>query len=67
MHKSQIVGAVLLVIGLILLYALRGPFFEILLLLLEFLAIAVALILIVVGIALLVGGRWVRRRFWTRT
>jgi hypothetical protein len=57
----------LLVIGLVMLYLLRGPIVSILLFVLEFLAIVVALILVIVGIALLVGGHWVRRRFWVRT
>lgn len=52
--------------GVVLLYLLRGPLVSLILLVLEFLAVLVALILVVVGIALLVGGGRVRRRFWMR-
>jgi len=67
MNRIQVVGAILLVVGLIMLYLLRGPLVALVLFVLEFLVIVVALILVIVGIAMLVGGRWVRRRFWMRT
>jgi len=54
------------IVGIVLLYLLRGPLVSLILLVLEFLAVLVALILVVVGIALLVGGGRVRRRFWMR-
>jgi hypothetical protein len=67
MRSLQAAGALLLIVGLIMLYLLRGPLVSLVLLVLEFLAIFVALILVVVGIALLLGGHWVQRRFWVRT
>jgi len=67
MRRIQVVGAVLLVVGLIMLYLLRGPLVALVLLVLEFLAIVVALVLVVVGIAMLLGSYWIRRRFWMRT
>jgi len=48
------------------LYLLRGPLISLILLAFEFLAIVIAVIFVLVGIALLVGGRWFRRRFQTR-
>lgn len=51
-------------VGVIVLYLLRGPLISLMLLALEFLAIVIALVLMIVGVALLVGGRLVRRRFW---
>ena len=66
MRNLQAVGAVMTIVGVVLLYLLRGPLVSLILLVLEFLAVLVALILVVVGIALLVGGGRVRRRFWMR-
>ena len=66
MRNLQAVGAVMTIGGVVLLYLLRGPLVSLILLVLEFLAVLVALILVVVGIALLVGGGRVRRRFWMR-
>jgi uncharacterized membrane protein len=66
MRNSQLVGAVLIIVGVLMLYLLRGPLASLILLVLEFLAIVIAVILVLVGIALLVGGSWARRRFQTR-
>jgi len=63
----QVVGAVMIVVGVVMLYLLRGPLISLILAVLEFLAIVVALILVIAGAAMLVGGRLVRRRFWMRT
>lgn len=57
----------MITVGVITLFLLRGPLIALILLVLEFLAIVVALVLIAVGIALLVGGSRVRRGFWMRT
>lgn len=67
MRRIQVVGAVLLVVGLLMLYFLRRPLVALVLLVLEFLAIVVALVFVIVGIAMLLGSHWVRRRFWMRT
>ena len=67
MRSIQVVGALLIVVGVVMLYLLRGPLISLILLVLEFLAIVIALVLVVVGVAMLVGGRYVRRRFWMRT
>lgn len=67
MRGLQVFGVLLIAVGLIMLYLLRGPLISLILAVLEFLAIVVALILVVVGFAMLVGGRFVRRRFWMRT
>ena len=64
MRSLQPAGALLIIVGVIMLYLLRGPLISLILLVLEFLAILVALIIVVVGVALLAGGGWMRRRFW---
>ena len=56
----------MIIVGVVLLYLLRGPLVSLILLILEFLAVLVALVLVLVGVALLVGGSRVRRRFWMR-
>jgi len=56
-------GAVLVIVGAVMLYLLRGPLVSLVLLVLEFLTILVAIVLLVVGLVLLVGGR-PGRRFW---
>jgi uncharacterized protein YjeT (DUF2065 family) len=57
MSNLQPVGALLIIVGAVMLYLLRGPLISLILLVFEFLAIVIALVLVVVGIALLVGGR----------
>ncbi len=65
MHWSQPVGVLLTIIGLALLYILRGPLFHFIVILLEILGIVIGFLLILGGIALFfVGSRWVRRRPW---
>lgn len=58
----QIAGAVLLVLGLLVLFLLRGPLYDFIVVVLQLIGIFIGIILVVVGIALLVGGRWMRRR-----
>jgi len=65
-RNLQAAGAVMIIVGVVLLYLLRGPLVSLILLILEFLAVLVALVLVLVGVALLVGGSRVRRRFWMR-
>lgn len=56
---------VLLLVGLLLLYLLRGLVWHILVLLVQVIGIVVAIVLIIVGLGLLFGGRW-RRGVWRR-
>jgi hypothetical protein len=56
----------MIIVGVVVLYLLRGPLISLILLALEFLAIIVAVVLVLVGLALLVFGNRVRRRFWMR-
>ncbi len=63
MRSIQLVGALLVIAGIVILFLLRGPLISLIFLLLEFVAIVIGIILVIVGIALLVGGRWVRRGF----
>lgn len=67
MRNLQPLGALFIIVGAIILYLLRGPLVSLILLVLEFVAIVVALVLIAVGIALLVGGSRIRRSFWMQT
>ena len=66
MRNLQIIGAALIIVGAVMLYLLRGPLVSLVVLAFEFLAIVVAVILVLAGVALLVGGHWFRRRFRTR-
>ena len=66
MRNLQAAGAVMIIVGVVLLYLLRGPLVSLILLILEFLAVLIALILVLVGVALLAGAGRFRRRFWMR-
>ncbi len=63
MRNFQLIGAVLVIAGVVILYALRGPLVSLILLVLELLAIFAAILMVLVGLALLVGGHWVGRGF----
>jgi hypothetical protein len=66
-RSIQILGAIFTVVGVVMLYLLRGPLISLILAVLEFFAIVIALVLVVVGVAMMVGGRLILRRFWMRT
>ncbi|HEV2390299.1 MAG TPA: hypothetical protein VGS04_06195 [Nitrososphaerales archaeon] len=57
MRQQQVLGLVLLVAGFLLLYFLRGVFVELILLVLGFLGVILAIILIVVGLAMVFATR----------
>ncbi len=63
MRNLQLIGAGLIIVGVVLLYLLRGPLVSIIFLLLELLVIFVAIVMVLLGVALVVGGRWIRRGF----
>jgi len=60
MQSQTVLGVVLVLVGLVLLYALRGVFFELILLVIGFLGVVLALILIFGGLAMIFwsGRRW---------
>lgn len=64
MRKYQVAGAALVVLGLLILFLLRDPLYTFIVVVIELLGIFIGIILVVVGIALLIGGRWVRRGAW---
>ncbi len=47
--------------GLLLLYLLRDPLYTLIIVLLKLVGIVAGILLVIVGIALLLSGRWVRR------
>lgn len=61
MQSQAVLGVVLVLVGLVLLYALRGVFFELVLLVIGFLGVVLALILILAGLAMVF---WSGRRPW---
>ena len=64
MHWSQIAGGALVVIGLLVLFLLRDPLWKFIVVIFELFFIFVAIVMVIVGIALIVGGRWMRRWRW---
>ncbi len=64
MHWSQVTGAVFILVGLFVLLLLRQPLVHLVVLVLQLIGIFIGFGLIVIGIALLVGGRWMRRGPW---
>ena len=64
MNNWQIVGIILTLAGVTVLALLSGFIVTIIVALLKLIAVVVGVLLIVAGVALLFGHRWVRRRFW---
>jgi len=63
-HRSQITGAVLILVGLFVLFLLREPLVHLVIVVLQLIGIFIGFGLIVIGIAFLMGGRWIRRGPW---
>lgn len=61
-RSQQILGLVSFLLGVLILFLLREPLYKLIVLVLQLIGIFVGLLLIVVGVALIFGGRWVRRR-----
>jgi uncharacterized membrane protein HdeD (DUF308 family) len=61
-NKLQVVGAILLLLGLLILFVLRGPLYAFLVVVLNLIGIFAGILLVVAGVALILGGRWARRR-----
>lgn len=62
MRRSQVVGAVLVCLGLVVLFILRSAVLRLLLLIIEFLGILLEFLLILLGLGLIFGGRLVWRQ-----
>ena len=65
MRTSAVLGVVMLVLGFLLLYFLRGLLAHLIVLILGVIGIVIALLLIGIGLALIFGGPWGRGR-WKR-
>lgn len=63
MRAQAVLGAVLILIGVFLLYELRGPLVQFIVIVLEAAGIFIALVFIGIGLALLF---WRPRKFWYR-
>ncbi len=49
-------------LGLVILFLLRGPLYAFIVVVLDLIGIFIGILLVVVGVALILGGRWMRRR-----
>jgi uncharacterized membrane protein HdeD (DUF308 family) len=58
--KSQLVGAVMLVFGVLILIVLGSFILSVVLFILQLLAVAIGVFLVVAGVALLVRRRWMK-------
>jgi hypothetical protein len=65
MRASLIAGIILVLVGLFLLYLLRGLLIQIILLALGVIGVVIAIILVIIGLGLIFGGMWGRGR-WKR-
>ncbi len=64
MRGQEVLGLVLVIVGLVLLYLLRSLVLRIIIFLIEFLGIVVAIVLIAVGIGLLLWSGRRSNRIW---
>jgi hypothetical protein len=64
-RASLIAGTIMVLVGLVFLYLLRGLLIHVILLVLGVIGIVIAIALIVVGLGLILGGGWGRGR-WKR-
>ncbi len=65
MNKWQIVGVLMILLGLAVIVLLAGFIVTIIVTLLKLIAVFIGIILIVAGVALLVGRRWMKAPSWT--
>ena len=61
-NREQVAGLVLLLIGFATLFLLRGPLYTFIVVVLNLIGIFVGILLIVIGVALIIGGRRTKRR-----
>jgi uncharacterized membrane protein YccC len=60
-NKLQAVGVILLLLGLLILFVLRGPLYAFIVVVLNLIGILAGILLVVAGVALILGGGWARR------
>jgi uncharacterized membrane protein HdeD (DUF308 family) len=66
-HRLQVAGAILLLVGLLILFLLRGPLYAFIVTVLQLIGVLVGILLVIVGIALILSRAWTRRRVpWGR-
>ncbi len=59
--KSTLFGAILLILGLVILFLLREVLIRLIIFVFEFIGVMIGFILLFVGLGILLGGRWIRR------
>jgi uncharacterized membrane protein YccC len=59
-NKLQAVGVILLLLGLLILFVLRGPQYAFIVVVLNLICILAGILLVVAGVALVLGGGWAR-------
>jgi membrane protein implicated in regulation of membrane protease activity len=64
-NKWSVVGALMVLLGVAILILLASFLVAVIVVLLEFIAVAIGIFLILGGLALLFGRRWMRRRWDT--
>jgi len=65
-NKWRIVGILLILVGVTVLALMAGFVIEFIVTILKLIAVFVGIVMIVAGVALLVGRRWMRGRAWRR-
>jgi len=60
MQNFALIGAIMIVLGLAILFLLRDTLVRLIVFLLELVGISLGFVLIVVGIGMLLAGRWLR-------
>ena len=63
-HKSQVAGALMILLGAFVLILLAGFVVNIIVVILQLLAVIIGIFLVLGGIVLLIGRRWWRRGPW---
>ena len=64
MNKWRIVGILLILTGVTILALMSGFIIEFIVAILKLIAVFIGIVMIVAGVALLVGHRWMRGRAW---
>ena len=68
MRSHQVLGLAFLVLGLLILFLLRQPLYQLVIVVLQLVGIFAGFLLVVIGIALILGGRRiVGRGYWVRS
>jgi uncharacterized Tic20 family protein len=63
-NKWRIVGILLILVGVTILALMAGFIIEFIVTILKLIAVFIGIVMIVAGVALLVGRRWMRGRAW---